>query len=143
MNNSIAQILVADDDPEDLFLMRMMCSELAFADIIHFVEDGKNVLDYLEGIYEITLPELIVLDLNMPRMSGTQTLEALHHDPRFQRIPVIIYSTSLNEYQRKRCMELGAKAYVIKPSTYAEGLLVMQHFHEYSKGHYSFPALSA
>ncbi|PSL46566.1 CheY-like chemotaxis protein [Chitinophaga niastensis] len=141
MFNNI-QIIVAEDDPEDVFIMQMMSKELSFSDTIHFVKDGVYVLDYLEGLHENQMPMLIILDLNMPRLSGTQTLEALKQDERYKNIPVIIYSTFLNEIQMKACMKLGAKAYIIKPNTYEEGLKTMQQFHDYSIGSIAYPAMT-
>lgn len=138
-----AQILIADDDPEDLFIMEMICRELSFTDNIHFVQDGVDALDYLDGLYENALPSLIVLDLNMPRLTGTQTLQALKEHARYQSIRVIIYSTFLNETQKRQCISLGAEAFVVKPDTYEEGLEIMQHFHDCSRGNYSFPIASA
>jgi CheY-like chemotaxis protein len=141
MLNNI-QIIVAEDDPEDVFIMQMMSKELSFSETIHFVRDGVFVLDYLEELHENPMPMLIILDLNMPRLSGTQTLEALKQHERYKNIPVIIYSTFLNDVQMKTCMELGAKAYMIKPNTYEEGLKTMQQFHDYSIGNIAYPAMT-
>ncbi|RBL92066.1 response regulator [Chitinophaga flava] len=137
-----AQILIADDDPEDVFIMEMMCRELSFSDNIHFVQDGMMALEYLDALYEKPLPSLIVLDLNMPRLTGTQTLELLKQHTRYQDIRVIIYSTFLNEIQKQQCIKLGAEAFVVKPDTYEEGLEIMQQFHDCSLGNYSFPIAS-
>lgn len=136
------QILIADDDPEDVFIMEMMCKELAFTEHIHFVQDGVTALEYLDTLLEKPLPALIVLDLNMPRLTGTQTLELLKQHPRYHLIRVIIYSTFLNEIQKQQCINLGAEAFVIKPDTYEEGLEIMQQFHDCSLGNYSFPIAS-
>ncbi|WP_212002949.1 response regulator [Chitinophaga sp. HK235] len=137
-----AQILIADDDPEDVFIMEMMCRELSFSDNIHFVQDGMMALEYLDALYEKPLPSLIILDLNMPRLTGTQTLELLKQHTRYQDIRVIIYSTFLNEIQKQQCIKLGAEAFVVKPDTYEEGLEIMQQFRDCSLGNYSFPIAS-
>lgn len=136
------QILIADDDPEDVFIMEMMCKELAFSEHIHFVQDGVVALEYLDALLENPLPALIILDLNMPRLTGTQTLELLKQHTRYHNIRVIIYSTFLNEIQKQQCINLGAEAFVIKPDTYEEGLEIMQQFRDCSLGNYSFPIAS-
>ncbi|MGN6566341.1 MAG: response regulator [Flavipsychrobacter sp.] len=111
------QILLADDDQEDRFIMAEGFRELGLADVINFVEDGTQVLDYLdnkgaEGI------NLIILDLNMPRLNGTETLRVLKNNPMYLHIPVVILSTSVNDMEKKSCLELGAKDYLIKPVKY-------------------------
>ncbi|WP_133997408.1 response regulator [Dinghuibacter silviterrae] len=115
------RILLADDDREDQFIIAEAFEEIGVKDILHFVENGEHVLAWLETCAaEGTLPELIVLDLNMPKMNGTQTLLRLKEDERFRHIPVIIYSTSLNNIERDECIRLGAHSYVIKGITFNE-----------------------
>jgi CheY-like chemotaxis protein len=115
------RILLADDDREDQFIIAEAFDEIGAGDILHFEENGENVLSWLEkSIDTDALPELIVLDLNMPKMNGTQTLLHLKQDPRFRHIPVIIYSTSLNNIERDECIRLGAHSYVIKGITFSE-----------------------
>ena len=74
------------------------------------------------------LPCLIVLDLNMPKLNGTQTLQLLKTDSRFKDIPVIIYSTSLNPQERNKCLKLGAHSYVNKPVSFTEGIETAKQF---------------
>ena len=63
-----------------------------------------------------------VLDLNMPKMNGTDTLKNIKSDPRFSNIPVIIYSTSINPLEKEACMLLGAHSYITKPLSFTESL---------------------
>ena len=115
------RILLADDDREDQFIISEAFDEIGVGDILHFEENGENVLAWLEQcIVEGSLPELIVLDLNMPKMNGTQTLLHLKQDERLRHIPVVIYSTSLNNIERDECIRLGAHSYVIKGITFNE-----------------------
>lgn len=132
---------MADDDPEDRFIMEMLYEELGLSDKIHIVKDGQYVIDYLHEQNDEDLPALIVLDLNMPRLSGVETLKAIKDNERFRHIDVIIYSTSLNEIQMKQCLEYGAKAYIIKPATYEEGLDILRKFYAFSKGEYTFSSI--
>ena len=73
-------------------------------------------------------PCLIVLDLNMPRMNGTETLKTLKADSRFQEIAVVIYSTSINPIEKELCKNLGAHSYITKPTTYKESLVTARLF---------------
>jgi len=115
--NKYVQILLADDDQEDRFIMAEGFKELGLDNVISFVEDGTQVLDYLEAEGAEGL-NLIILDLNMPRLSGTETLRMLKKNPKYFHIPVVILSTSVNDLEKKSCLELGAKDYLIKPVKY-------------------------
>lgn len=126
------KILLADDDPEDRMIMEDTFRQINLSDIIHFVENGENILSYLDGISNVAdLPSLIVLDLNMPRMNGTQTLKLLKANPRYQDIPVIIFSTSINTIEMNECIKTGASSYVVKPVTYTECLNTAKSFYEF------------
>ena len=131
--NSNIKILLADDDPEDRMIMADTFKEMELSDIIHFVDNGENVIQFLDDIYEkALLPSLIVLDLNMPRMNGTQTLKLLKSDDRFKHIPVIIFSTSVNAIEMQDCLKIGAASYVVKPVTYRECLDTAKAFYDFS-----------
>jgi CheY-like chemotaxis protein len=115
------KILVGEDDLEDQMILEDYLKERGFTDCA-FEKNGKKVLEYLEQIHsEADLPRLIVLDLNMPILNGTQTLLRLKQDVRLNKIPVIIYSTSKNEHEKRKCFSLGAIDYLVKPHTVAEG----------------------
>lgn len=130
-----AKILLADDDKEDRFIMSDTFNEIGLSEVIDFVENGEKLITYLEDIKtEDHLPTLIVLDLNMPRMNGTQTLRALKNNVRYKHIPVIIFSTSVNVIEMQECMEIGAASYVTKPVTYKECLDTARNFYNYSTG---------
>jgi CheY-like chemotaxis protein len=127
------KILLADDDPEDRMIMADTFREMELSSIIHFVENGENILAYLNSIYGKTmLPSLIVLDLNMPGMNGTQTLKSLKNDDRYRDIPVIIFSTSVNSIEMDECMKTGAASYIVKPVTYKECLDTAKTFYDFS-----------
>ena len=126
------KILLADDDREDRFIMADAFNEVGLSKIVHFVENGEKVLNYLDEIADDELPTLIVLDLNMPRMNGTQTLKSLKDNYRYRDIPVIIFSTSVNTIEMQECMEIGATSYITKPVTYKECLDTAQKFYNFS-----------
>jgi two-component system response regulator len=116
------KILIVDDDVEDQMLMQEMFSELGAPDVAHYEESGEKALSYLEDLSEDELPAVIVLDLNMPRLNGTQVLKLLKANEKLKDITVIIFSTSVNHIEKEHTLKLGAHSYIIKPSSY-EGCL--------------------
>jgi CheY-like chemotaxis protein len=118
----LRKILLADDDAEDQTIMRDAVASLGSPDVLWFVSNGQQALQLLEENIAIGVPCLIVLDLNMPKMSGTQTLTTLKSDARFRQIPVIIYSTSINPLEKEKCLSLGAHSYITKPLSFKESV---------------------
>ncbi|MDB5196873.1 MAG: hypothetical protein JWP88_1244, partial [Flaviaesturariibacter sp.] len=117
--NSQKYILYADDDTDDRSWAGEACRIVGASFQINFVENGKQVLDYLKSAPQI-LPSLIVLDLNMPEMDGRQTLQQLKSNPDFKDIPVAIVTTSSNKIDKEVCTRLGASLYLTKPDTHLE-----------------------
>jgi two-component system response regulator len=136
MNKGV-RILLADDDKEDQLILTDSFSEIGRDDIIHFVDDGEKLLEHLEQLDRAYLPSLIVLDLNMPRMSGTETLVALKTNEIYKDIPVIIFSTSVNDFEMNKCLEIGAEAYITKPVKYEDSIKTAQYFYDFSCGNKS------
>jgi CheY-like chemotaxis protein len=126
------KILLVDDDPEDRAIMQEAIELAPGKDTFWFAENGEDALSKLETFYlSGHLPCLIVLDLNMPRMNGTQTLSFLKADQRFCDIPVIIYSTSVNLLEKEKCMRLGAHSYIVKPVSFKESLDTATLFNQF------------
>ncbi len=119
-------ILIAEDDADDRFLLQAAFEENGFSDKLHFVENGVEVLDYLHSFKgaekEKQLPRFILLDLNMPKKDGREVLRELKQHPDLRKIPVVIFSTTNNEQEMRRCYELGANSYITKPNSF-ESLL--------------------
>lgn len=118
-------ILIAEDDADDRFLLQAAFEENGFKDALHFVENGVEVLDFLyklTGEEDATLPRFILLDLNMPKKDGREVLKELKQHTNLKKIPVVIFSTTNNEQEMRRCYELGANSYITKPNSF-EGLL--------------------
>jgi len=118
-------ILLVDDDPEDRDILLDALDTLNAKDIISFAENGEEALALLDRYAQI--PNVIILDLNMPRMGGTQTLRQLKKDSRYKHIPVVIYSTSINPLEKEECMQIGAYSYITKPVSFKESLDVAQY----------------
>lgn len=117
------KILIADDDIEDILIIKDAMELFKAGDIVWSAQNGEHVLEVLEKNYaHSSIPCLIVLDLNMPKMNGIQTLRNLKTDERFKDIPVIIYSTSVNPLEKETCMKLGAHSYIAKPVSFKESM---------------------
>jgi len=121
-------ILMADDDEDDRLLTQDALTESRVLNELHFVEDGVELLEYLErkGKFEqkdtSPRPGLILLDLNMPRMDGREALQAIKANPCLKGIPVVILTTSKQEEDMVRGYDLGAASYITKPVTF-DGLV--------------------
>jgi len=120
-------ILIANDDEDTRFLMQEALREVRSAIRSEFVENGEQVLDYLyrRGEYAGSnwdRPDLILLDLNMPRLDGREVLTLIRSDPDLQQIPVVILTTSHRSGDILLCYRLGANSFISKPVTF-EGLV--------------------
>ncbi len=119
-------ILIAEDDADDRFLLQAAFEENGFKDKLHFVDNGVEVLEYLQSLLslndETELPHFMLLDLNMPKKDGREVLKELKLHPELKKIPVVIFSTTNNEQEMRRCYELGANSYITKPNSF-ENLL--------------------
>ena len=126
------KILVVDDDLEDHLILLEYFKELGNDQHVKFLENGQRAITYLEQLTEdCLLPKLIVLDLNMPILNGTQTLLQIKRDSRLKHIPIIIFSTSENENEKRKCLSFGALEYLVKPVTYDEGQRMVEKFSGY------------
>jgi CheY-like chemotaxis protein len=126
------KILIGEDDFEDQLILEEYFQENGFKEPVAFERNGQKIIEYLKQIREEeSLPNLIVLDLNMPILNGTQTLFELKQLDRFSDIPVIVYSTSNNEHEKRKCMNFGAVDYMVKPVTVEQGDLMVKRFISY------------
>ena len=124
-DNSARTVLVmADDDPADCLLTEKALRKAEITCPLYVVHDGAALLDYLrrEGDYAdpaaAPRPSLILLDLNMPKVNGTEVLERLREEPELCRIPVVVLTTSDEERDIAASYALGANAYMVKPSAF-------------------------
>ena len=129
-------ILVAEDDPDDRLLMREAFEESRLANELHFVEDGEELLDYLNkrnayADQNAPYPGLILLDLNMPRKDGREALAEIKEIPELRRIPVVVMTTSKAEEDILRTYDLGVSSFIVKPITFDGLIRVMQALGRY------------
>lgn len=113
------KIILAEDDPDDRELFEMFLSKRTDITLLPVADNGMELLAYLEDASEAALPDLIILDQNMPMMNGKQTLQALGDHARFSSIPVVIYSTYADSNLVTECKKLGARMVAMKPLDHA------------------------
>jgi CheY-like chemotaxis protein len=114
MLNSI-HILQVEDDQDDIELMAQAFEDNGFRIRLYSIKQGDLVLPYLES--SSTIPDVILLDLNLPKMHGREVLKALKASSVFREIPVVILTTSSSAEDMDYCLALGADRYIPKPAT--------------------------
>lgn len=123
MNNDTKKptiILLADDDPDDRMLTKEALDENKLKYELYFARDGVELMDFLYQRKKYCKdsapkPDLILLDLNMPKMDGREALKQIKKNPSFKRIPVIVLSTSRAEDDIKNSYDLGVNSFISKP----------------------------
>lgn len=130
-------ILMADDDDEDCQLTKEAWEENRLVNELRFVRDGEELLAYLQrrGKYSdpdvSPVPGIILLDLNMPKKDGRESLREIKASPDLRRIPVVVLTTSKAEEDIIRSYDLGANSYITKPVTFDGLVEVVQQLEEY------------
>lgn len=111
-------ILLVEDSLADARLTQEVIRDCDPHVAVHWVRDGVEALDFLHRrapYQEAPVPQLVLLDLNMPRMDGRRTLQEMKRDERLQLIPVVVLTTSSSEYDLEAAYRDNANAYVVKP----------------------------
>lgn len=130
-------ILMADDDVDDRVLTQAAFEENHLINVLRFVEDGAELMDYLHrrGSYADPLlsprPGLILLDLNMPKKDGRECLIEIKSSPQLRSIPVVILTTSAAEEDRVRSYEEGANTFIRKSVTFVDLVKVVASLNLY------------
>ena len=118
MTNMDFQILLADDDEDDCMFFREALDELSLCATLKTVNNGVELMNFLENNL-LNLPQMLFLDLNMPRKSGAECLEEIKQSEKFKHLPVIIYSTSSNIDVMDQLYGKGAQYYIRKPADFS------------------------
>jgi len=120
MNNTLDALegtyfLYADDDPDDQEFFRSMVSEIEPSVRVAAVDNGLELIQYLNNVVDKNLPCCIILDIHMPIWDGIRTLKALKVDERYMNIPVIMFTTSRSLRDNELSLMLGAQGFITKP----------------------------
>lgn len=114
-----AHILLVENDPLNVELLQMALSNYNFVNQIDIVEDGEQALDYLLGRQGNPptnwLPDLILLDLRLPKINGLQVLQSIRNHPRTRDLAVVALTTSAEDIDLNACYALGINSHVVKP----------------------------
>jgi CheY-like chemotaxis protein len=123
------EILMVEDNPGDVRLTREALKEARIRNRLHAVSDGVEALAFLrrQGKYaDAPRPRLVLLDLNLPRKSGRETLAEMKADPGLRRIPVVILTTSTDEQDILQSYDLHANCFITKPVDLDQFLIVVR-----------------
>ncbi len=130
-------ILVVDDDYGDQILIQEALQASGICKQIQIVSDGEEAMEYLRGqgryaaLGSCRRPDLILLDLNMPRLGGKEVLAMIKADQNFRSIPVVAFTTSGRQEDISQCYGLGVNSYVQKPVNFQEFQRVLRRVEEY------------
>ena len=124
-------ILIGEDDLDDEELLKELFSSVDPSFELTFINNGRQLIEHLGTLSDNQLPCLIILDYNMPELNGADILENLNTNHRYADVPKIIWSTSGTETYRKKCLDLGAEDYIIKPSRVSELILAIKQMISY------------
>lgn len=116
------RLLLVEDDPNDVELIRLALQEFSFIRVMDVAEDGEQAIAYLlsEEASRQPLPRLVLLDLKLPKINGIQVLEAIRQHPRTQHLAVVVMTSSAEERDLEACYALGVNSYVVKPFDYRQ-----------------------
>lgn len=119
-------VVLADDDPDDRFMITRALHRVRPALGIAAVRDGIELIEHLRSRIHHELPQLVLLDLNMPRMDGREVLRALRADAALQQVPVVVLTTSVESMDATRAVALGAVQVLSKPDGFGALVDVMR-----------------
>ena len=129
--NAEPLILMAEDDADDRLLVSDALAECKLADRLRFVEDGEDLMNYLQRLGKYAAPDtaprpgLILMDLNMPRKDGREALREIRARPELRRIPVVVFTTSKADTDIRIIYDLGGNSFISKPVAFDALVTVM------------------
>lgn len=129
-----AIVLLVEDNSNDVELTKIAFETARFSVELHHVGDGEECLAFLrkEGRFSAApMPDLVLLDLHMPRMNGLEVLEAVTHDPRLKHLPIVVLTTSESDSEMLEAYQLRCSGYLVKPVGFANFAKVIQGLEDY------------
>jgi CheY-like chemotaxis protein len=142
MNADLISVLLVEDAPGDVLLVREAFADHKVGNVLSVVGDGVEAMKFVrgEGEYErFERPDLVLLDLNLPRKSGSEVLAEIKSDPKLSTIPVVVLTTSQAEEDILRSYEMHANAYVTKPVDFKRFGEIVQQIDEFFVGIVKLP----
>jgi CheY-like chemotaxis protein len=133
-NLTVVDVLLVEDDPGDVVLIKEAFEYNKVHNALHVVSDGVEALDFLyrrNGHEGAPRPDLVLLDLNLPRKDGREVLEEVKADPDLRTIPIVVLTTSEAEEDILRSYDLHANAYVTKPVDFDRFIEVVRHIDDF------------
>lgn len=130
-------ILLVEDDSNDVLLMKRALEKNGLHSPLHVVGDGEEALHYLQhtgpfvDLLSHPFPDVILMDLKLPRINGLEVLHWLHEHPECPAVPTIVFSASRIDSDVKEAYRLGANTYFVKPANFDELLELVRLMHEY------------
>lgn len=129
-------ILIAEDDEDDYLLIAEALMKVESIDLIHWVKNGEELFSYLDafaGTHKTheKKPDLIILDLNMPKKDGREVLGEIKSHPKYKNIPVVVLTTSQAESDIDQAYQLGANSFIQKPFKYIDFKSTMEALENY------------
>lgn len=128
------EVLLVEDDPGDVLMTREAFEDNKVRNNLHVVDNGEDALRFLhrEGEYaDAPVPDLVLLDLNLPRRDGREVLAAIKNDPELCTLPVVVLTTSEAEEDVLRSYQLHANAYVTKPVDFEQFVQVVRQIDDF------------
>jgi CheY-like chemotaxis protein len=133
-NLNVISVLLVEDDPGDVVLIREAFEHNKLYNTLHVVSDGVQALEFLRGEGEhagAPRPDLVLLDLNLPRKDGREVLAEVKADPDLRTIPIVVLTTSEAEEDIVRSYDLHANAYVTKPVDFERFIEVVRQIDDF------------
>jgi CheY-like chemotaxis protein len=128
------EVLLVEDDPGDVLLIREAFDFNKVHNNLNVVSDGEQALDYLRGTGDYTgriRPDLVLLDLNLPRKDGREVLAEVKSDPNLRTIPIVVLTTSEAEEDVLKSYQLHANAYVTKPVDFERFVSIVRQIDDF------------
>lgn len=128
------KILLAEDNEDDIVIIKEVFKDLAFVEISYVVSDGEAAIACLrqEPPYQhVPMPNLVILDISMPKKTGLEVLEEIQRDPNLKGIPTVMLTSSEREEDIVKAYKNGACTYLVKPMTYQSFVEIAKSFGAY------------
>ena len=129
-------ILIAEDDEDDRFLLKLAFTEAKANNTLVFVQNGIELLGFFDEtgkVHELGLPALLIVDLNMPKKNGSEAIRELSEKNLLRDFPTVVFSTTVNDFERSRCEEMGITNFFVKPSDFSQLVFLASRFVEMAK----------